>query len=75
MCRSQHSNSCTRLLICSKQISAARRCVQGNENREREADVRVELDKYFGTDVDFKFRFVEAFDRKRAKAQYFESHV
>lgn len=49
--------------------------IEGPENRKYEPDVRKELQKYFGSDVEVECRFVDAFDRSRAKAQYFESQL
>ena len=49
--------------------------IEGRDNRKYEPAVRRELQRYFGTDVQVECRFVDAFDRKRAKAQYFESEL
>lgn len=49
--------------------------IEGRDSRQHEAAVRSEMHKYFGNDVDVEYRFVDAFDRKRAKTQYFETEL
>lgn len=49
--------------------------IEGRENLKHESAVRREMSRYFGSDLEADYRFVDAFDRKRAKAQYFESEI
>lgn len=49
--------------------------LEGGEKPVEKSLLQAELNKYFGQDVDFELRFVEAFDTERKKAQYFESRI
>jgi len=49
--------------------------IEGQANRSHEPLVRAELTKYFGEDVEFSIHFVDAFERRKRKAQYFESRI
>ena len=49
--------------------------IEGTGSRVHEPLVRGELEKYFGDDVSFELRYVDAIERSMAKAQYFESRL
>jgi phenylacetate-CoA ligase len=49
--------------------------IEGTENQRHEPLVRGEIEKYFGSDIDFDIRWPQAFERERHKAQYFVSRL